>query len=349
MPVPLILVSNKTKSLECYRQELAANTTPRIDYIEIAQRLGGEFFGPDRSKGVWYHRVLELEERLRLGILEALFAASHFSRYSVFLSTSEKTAIPLSVFISLIPRKKPHVLIGHRLSSNNKKRFFRIWHLRKNIAHIICLCQSQADFAIQQLNFPASRVSFIYDKVDQKFFSPAAHSSGDYLLAVGQEQRDYETLFKAISGTEIPLVVVASSPWSTFNVKIQNPKNVTILTHIPFIQLRDLYASARLVVAPLFNVDYAAGANGVLEAMSMGKPVILSHSDGIRDYAVDGETGRYSTPGDAVELREKILELWDAPAEQRRLGTNARQAVEESMNLDIYIDKVVEIIASTLL
>lgn len=348
MPVPLILVSNKTKPLECYRQELAAEMTPRIDYLEIAQRLGGESYGHDLFEGNWYNKALKIEDHLKMDILEALFAARHFSRYDAFLSTSEKTAIPLSVFLSLIPQKKPHVLIGHHFSSANKKRFFRLWQLRKNIAHVICVCQAQADFVVEQLNYPVSKVSFIYDKVDQKFFSPSTEKSGEFILAVGQEQRDYETLLNAVSGTDIPLVVVASSPWSSFSVKVQNPKNVTILTNIPFIQLRDLYARARLVVVPLFDVDYAAGANGLLEAMSMGKPLILGRSVGIRDYIVDGETGWYSTPGDPVQLREKILELWDAPAERRRLGTNARQAVEESMNMDIYIEKVVEIIASTL-
>ena len=51
----------------------------------------------------------------------------------------------------------------------------------------------------------------------------------------------------------------------------------------------------------------------------------------------------FSTPGNPGELREKILELWDKPAERIRLGSNARQAVEERMTMDIYVAKVVEI------
>jgi hypothetical protein len=52
---------------------------------------------------------------------------------------------------------------------------------------------------------------------------------------------------------------------------------------------------------------------------------------------VDGETGRIP-PGDPFELREKILG-YGAPAEQSAWGRTPG-AVEESMNLDIYIEKV---------
>jgi glycosyltransferase involved in cell wall biosynthesis len=348
MAVPLVLVSNRTKPLDHYRQELSENAAPRIDYIEIAQRLGGEFHGHNLFKAGWYNKVLQLEKRLKLDLLEALFAAANFSKYNAILSTSEKAAIPLSMIISLTRKKKPHVLIGHHFSSENKKRFFRLWDPVKTVSHIIVVCRSQATFVVEKLNYPASQVDFIYDKVDDRFYSPESGPPGDYILAVGQEQRDYDTLLRAISGSNLRLVIVASSPWSTFSVKVPDPKDVTILSHIPFIQLRDLYARARLVVTPLFDVDYAAGANAVLEAMSMGKPLLLSRTAGICDYVVDGVTGRYFSPGEPEELREQIRELWDCPAEQKRLGMNARQAVEESMNMDTYVSRVVQVIEKTL-
>ena len=78
----------------------------------------------------------------------------------------------------------------------------------------------------------------------------------------------------------------------------------------------------------------------------MAKPVIVSRTRGIEDYIVDNENGRFTPPGDIAQLREQILTLWEQPGEQVRLGENARQAVEETMNLDIYVRKVVQIIES---
>jgi glycosyltransferase involved in cell wall biosynthesis len=78
--------------------------------------------------------------------------------------------------------------------------------------------------------------------------------------------------------------------------------------------------------------------------MSMGTPVVLSRTLGISDYILDQETGRYASPGCFQELRDTVLALWDSPAERKRLGANARQAVEETMNLDHYASSVVRIV-----
>lgn len=347
MTQPLVLVSGHTVPFDQYRREVSAGSIPRIDYMEIAERLGGAVYGYDRYRGSRYAGLLGVEKRLKLDIGTAFSAAARSSNYNLFLSTSEKAAIPLSMFLTLARRVRQHVLIGHHLSSGNKRRLFRLWKLDRTLSSLICVSRAQANFAVDQLHFPASKVNFVFDKVDHRFFSPAVEEPEDFILAVGQEQRDYETLLNAISGTGLKLVVVASSPWSTFSVKLNIPETVTVLSRIPFIQLRDLYACAKLVVVPLFDADYAAGANAVLEGMSMGKPVVLSRTIGISDYIVDQETGRYATPVCCQELRDTILALWNSPAERKRLGANARQAVEETMSLDHYASRVVRIIENT--
>jgi glycosyltransferase involved in cell wall biosynthesis len=186
----------------------------------------------------------------------------------------------------------------------------------------------------------------VYDKVDHRFFSPSLEKPGDYLLAVGREQRDYQTLIEAISGTNINVLIIAFSPWSTSSSAVtgQAPENIQVCGQVTYNTLRELYAGARLVVVPLFDVDYAAGVNSVLEAMAMAKPAIVSSTQGIADYIQEAETGMYVPCGDPEALRETILSLWENAHEQMRLGSNARQAVVESMNLDIYVDRIASIV-----
>jgi glycosyltransferase involved in cell wall biosynthesis len=193
---------------------------------------------------------------------------------------------------------------------------------------------------------PADKVHFVYDKVDQNFFRPTEENVGDFILAVGQEQRDYMTLLKALAGTGIKLVVVASSPWSTSQLDIQDMSNVRVVSRIPFTELRSLYAQSRMTVVPLQNVDYAAGVNGLLESMAMGKPTIVTQTDGIADYVVDQQTAVYTPPGDVNAMRERILALWNNPTEQKRLGENARQLVIEKINIDHYVESIQKIIES---
>ena len=76
----------------------------------------------------------------------------------------------------------------------------------------------------------------------------------------------------------------------------------------------------------------------------MGRAVIASRSRGILDYVVDHETGILVEPGDVEALREAIEHLLAHPEEAQRLGRNARQRVEEELNLDTYVESLARIL-----
>lgn len=339
MQKPLILVSDYIKPY----QQNGKDVAPRQDYMEIAEELNADILGYDALSSTWYRQLRKIEKAIKLDFVEALAVAKQSSQYSVILSASEKTAIPLAAMLSLSKQTIPHVVIGHKLSSYAKSWLFKVWPLHQNFSHLICLCRSQVNYAVKNLNIPETKVDFVYDKIDHHFFRPLKVETDDYILVVGQEQRDYKTLLQAVSGTNLKLIIVASSPWSTYPVTLKTNDNITILQNIPYQELRTLYAKARLVMVPLFDVNYAAGVNTVLEAMAMGKPLVVSQITGIADYVVHNETGLYVTAGSVNELRDAILSLWSNPGACRRLGANARQAVEQAMNLTTYVNRVVQI------
>ena len=340
MSTPLILVSNRISTL-------SPVDSPRLDYQEITNALGGSLLGYNLSEGSWYARVRQVETKLKLDLAEAWAAARRANQHDVILSLSEKLAIPVAVLLQTRKTHIPHIVVGHKLSSGLKTKMFNLWKLHEKFDHLICVSRAQTNYAIEQLGMPAERVHFVYDKVDHRFFCPQESViESDYILAVGQEQRDYQTLLRAVKDTGMKLVVVASSPWSTSEIDVSSGFQVEVRSRIPYTELRNLYAGARVVVVPLFDVDYAAGVNAALEAMAMGKPLIISRTSGIEDYIVPGETGLYVTPGNTDELRSDLQSLWDATGERKRLGVNARQAVEKGMNLDEYVKQVVSVVHS---
>lgn len=342
---PLILVSDNIDGSFGNGDTSAHGLEPRRDYLEIAQQLSGELSGYKSFDGAWYRWIYQFERFLKLDLVEALSAAKNNDHYNIILSASEKIAIPLAAALYLKKQDVSHIMIGHKLSSVVKRNLFNLWPVHQTFAHVICLCRSQLDYAVNRLGIPESRVSFVYDKVDHNFFSPLNLDSDGYILAVGQEQRDYQALLKAVAGTNLKVIIVASSPWSTHQQpELQQAPQVTWLQNISYQALRDLYAKARLVIVPLNDVDYAAGVNALLEAMAMGKPVVVTRTQGITDYVKDDETGRYVTPGSVEELKDAIFFLLNNPAVSKRLGANARQAVEETMNLDIYVKKIAQIV-----
>ena len=344
MPVPLILVSNSVKPIDTYHWEVDNDISPRIDYFEIAKKIGADTRGYENENANWFKPIRNIESRVKIDFVEALKTARSFSEFSLYLSASEKSAIPISFLMAALGEDSPHILIGHHLSSIPKTRLYRYWKFREHINHVICVSKPQADFAINRMNFPESNVDFLFDKVDHKFFKPRNNKDGSYIMAVGQEQRDYQTLLDAIAGTKIKLIIVASSPWSKFSLDVTENSNVKLVRNIPFTELRDLYRDARIVVVPLFENSYGAGLNVLLEAMAMAKPLIVSETTGVCNYILQGETGLYVSPGNSDELREQLLILWEDSDKRRHLSSNARQAIQENMNIDIYVEKIVGIV-----
>ena len=93
-------------------------------------------------------------------------------------------------------------------------------------------------------------------------------------------------------------------------------------------------------MVPVLNTDFQAGVTTLLEAMAMGKAVVVSATDGQRDIVEDGETGILVPPGNVLALREAVSNLLANPRERKRLGGNARHAVEARFSLDVYASAI---------
>jgi glycosyltransferase involved in cell wall biosynthesis len=185
------------------------------------------------------------------------------------------------------------------------------------------------------------------------------------ICAVGLEFRDYKTLVAAVTDLDVDLRIAAASAWShhaAFAGSPALPTNITVggYTYLP---LRELYAAARVVVVPLRDVDNQAGVTVILEAMAMGKAVIVTatrgQTDVVRDRRNGGRgrvkrawwpgfvdepgvassvgglaTGLYVAPGDPAELRRAIHDLLSHPDLADELGRNGRRVVETCFTLD---------------
>jgi glycosyltransferase involved in cell wall biosynthesis len=97
-----------------------------------------------------------------------------------------------------------------------------------------------------------------------------------------------------------------------------------------------VYAQADCVVLPSY---YREGVpRSLLEAASMGKPVITTDSVGCRDTVEDGVTGWLVKPRDVEDLALKIIAVIDAPAGYlAALQLKARLFIQQSFDERIVI------------
>lgn len=72
----------------------------------------------------------------------------------------------------------------------------------------------------------------------------------------------------------------------------------------------------------------------VLEASSLGKPMILSAVGGIPDHFIDGRSALLIAPGDVGALTEAISRCCDNDADRIALGKAARRLVDERFSIE---------------
>jgi glycosyltransferase involved in cell wall biosynthesis len=84
----------------------------------------------------------------------------------------------------------------------------------------------------------------------------------------------------------------------------------------------------------------------ILEAMSVGRPVVASNVGSIRDVVVDGHNGFLVPPGDAEQLTNRILGLLEDPVRCQEMGASARKTVVAAWSVDNMVRNYECLIAS---
>jgi glycosyltransferase involved in cell wall biosynthesis len=86
-------------------------------------------------------------------------------------------------------------------------------------------------------------------------------------------------------------------------------------------------------------------SNSLLEAMATALPCVVSGIGGNSDLVADHETGRLVASATPQAWASTLLELLGDPVEARRLGTAARQRIDNEYSLRIVVDRYLKLYA----
>jgi glycosyltransferase involved in cell wall biosynthesis len=78
----------------------------------------------------------------------------------------------------------------------------------------------------------------------------------------------------------------------------------------------------------------------LMQALSMGVPVVSTTVGSIPDVVIEGETGFVVAPRDGMALAERILQLCEDAVLRARMGTNGRTLVKRSYSIDKMLDRM---------
>ena len=149
-----------------------------------------------------------------------------------------------------------------------------------------CICFSSSECVYYKHLFDIDKFVYIPLGIEPVKVKEELRNDG-YIFSTGRSNRDYNFLINALSSTDYKLRI-ACGLWN-FDGKL--PDNTTLLHNCYGEQMIKEMAHCMCVVIPLKDLNISAGQLVILQAMQLGKPVIVTRSKGVADYIKDGENG----------------------------------------------------------
>jgi glycosyltransferase involved in cell wall biosynthesis len=127
--------------------------------------------------------------------------------------------------------------------------------------------------------------------------------------------------------------------------KFKIDKSIDFLGQVSKEQLYSLYANASVVVQPSI---YESFGTPIVEAMSMGKPVVASCVGGIPELITNGKEGLLVEPRNSLQLARAITKILSDESLRKKLASNARKRVAREFTWKTIAKKTIELYEQTL-
>jgi len=242
------------------------------------------------------------------------------------------------------------------------RRFFRMLErlALPLAAKTVLLSEGQGKLATNELGAAADRVVVIENGVDTSHFSPQGRKrEARETLGVRPDaptigtitrlrpQKGCDLFLQAMVGvfSEMPecnCILVGEGPLRAPMKRLAQTLGIAerILWREHSDDPREIYEALDLFV---ISSRYEGMPYVLLEAMSMGLPVVATRIPGCQEVIKEGATGLLAAPGDPEDLVRQILALLRHPERAQRMGTAARHAVSRDFPHQRFLERTAEL------
>jgi len=227
----------------------------------------------------------------------------------------------------------------------------------------IAVAASHGQYLSEHEGFPAERIAVIPNGVDTVKFAPISNVASlrrelgiDELapvvgiVAALRPEKNHELFL------EMARRIVRQLPTARFLIVgdglrrtalEQRTAEIGLESNVLFIGSRD--DVPRLLAAmDVFALTSHMEANpiSILEAMSVGRPVVATDVGSIHDAVIEGETGHLVPAGDVAHLTERVLSLLIDRPRRLAMGAAARRSVVEHWSIESMVSGYEQLIES---
>ncbi|MEP7297021.1 MAG: glycosyltransferase family 4 protein [Burkholderiales bacterium] len=344
--------------------------------ISLANLLGSEFrvalaylkprddmIGLVRRESLLELCCLDARKRIDLQAARRLLALcqSHGARMIVCANAFALMHAQLARWLSPVPIVVVeifHTTKPRTLKERLELAFYRPWFWAAH--HLVFVCEAQRQYWRRRALW-APQTHMIYNGVDLSHFDPSRGADqsiltraelgfevGDRVVgicAVLRPEKAHVDLLAAVAqqaqdGQRWKVLMIGDGP-------LREPieREIVRLGLSGSVRITGFQSDVRRWLAACDAVALVSTAIetfsiAALEAMAMGKPMIMSDLGGAREQVEHGVNGMLFPPGDVPALAKCLSECW-APGRTRQMGAAARSRVEREFSMETMIDRYV--------
>lgn len=327
----LFLIDNEVKPGDRWLWKYLPSNTDELEFLVIR---------PPADRFQKWGKLFSYYPAYWLGGLKAL-RKTRQTHYDLVIAWEGKNGFPFAVLRSLFGRKSPPLII---LAFNIRGVISHfLWLVRfglRSVSRVVVFTPMEVEQYQRDLSLTADKISYCahgwydpmrwYDPQKVQKSEALAHA-GKFVFASGRSYRDYETLARAIDGTEVS-VKVSGRPFNLAGINL--PENMETTGWLSNQEMQHYLYDTNFYVVPLQPIAHAGGDSSLLQAMGFGKAVVATRAPSTETYVKHEETGLLVEPRDIEGMRKAILRLWQNPDEARRMGEAARRLFEENHTID---------------
>lgn len=280
------------------------------------------------------------KEKLRFYLIQTLRILPKLNKYDLIVSHGMQSGIVLSLFRKFFKTKAKHIVfdIGSFNSAAEGGGALKLMQLAsKSIDGIIYHTEKQLEYYKKFFPWVTDTASYIQFGTDADFFNPylidkntsLKISEGKYILCVGYNKRDWNTLYAAYKNLKNIKVKLRLIGKEDFCVK---DTDVQAVSFLPVRELMEEIKNALFCVVPLEYFNYSYGQMTLLQQMALGKAVIAARVPSMEGYVKDGETALFYEPGDSKQLSVQMQRLLNDSELRVRIENNAYKYIHEIYN-----------------
>jgi len=328
--------------VDARQKAVQAGLAPRQVMLDLAEELQAVLHTPEGVRTTPLDRVLGLLIGGPAAWATARALAPQLSSHDCVFSDSEAVGFPLAAVLQ-VRRGRPRMTVFvHNVNRPRARLALLLLRLGRGVDVFLACSGPQASF-LRRTSNARSAVELVSDSMDLDFFTPGparAEKPRPLIASVGLEQRDYRLLAAATADLDVDVRISAASA-DTRPTKRALPSELPANMTRRFYDWRELvqlYRDADVVVISLFENDYAAGVQALMEAQACRRPVVVSATTGLQGYLDEGVVT--VPPGDEAALRRAVTALLEDPVAAVELAERGHRVARTRYRDDEYVRAV---------